>query len=180
MLQSFVFRPLYSKVLRLPSKLVFVHYSRAYSRSGTSEDDFDAARRWYLSFNKNSIPESISKTSYSRASGPGGQKTNKYVTDGACFRSALITTRTNSKATTTWHLSLLEQHVPKVIYQELPNCRYYVSSSNSISIQCDLHRSQGENKSETYQRLNDEIKKMYIDIVPGVTSPEQKAKIEQL
>jgi len=64
--------------------------------------------------------------------------------------------------------------------QELKGCRYYVASSNSIAIQCDSHRSQGENKAETYRRLSDEIKKIYSSTVPGITGPEQKAKIDQL
>jgi peptidyl-tRNA hydrolase ICT1 len=55
-----------------------------------------------------------------------------------------------------------------------------VSSSDSITIQCDSSRSQPENTEETHRKLAEEIKRIYKKRVPGITTPEQKARIEQL
>lgn len=41
------------------------------------QDDLDEARKWYTTFNEDSIPKG--QTSYSRSSGPGGQHVNKYA-----------------------------------------------------------------------------------------------------
>ena len=41
--------------------------------------DFDAARQWYSQFRRSTIPVTIAQTSFSKSSGPGGQKTNKLV-----------------------------------------------------------------------------------------------------
>ena len=77
-------------------------------------------------------------------------------------------------------MASLERHVPSIILSGLRNGSYFVSSSESISIQCDSHRSQSENEAETHIRLHNEIKRIYKAKVPGVTSPEQAKKVEQL
>jgi len=144
-----------------------VQKSRAFSsKYGDGDDaaDLDAARKWFAKFNENTIPMTISKTRFSNSSGPGGQKTNK----------------TSSKATTVWSVETLKHHIPKILHPELRSSRYYVSSSDSFTIQSDVHRSQTENKDETRRRFNEEIREIYRSRVPGVTSPEQKAKVEQL
>jgi len=142
---------------------------RTYASHGPSSNDndpkdFQEAREWFSRFNGATIPAKAAKTSFSRSSGPGGQKTNK----------------TSSKATTVWPIASLERHVPSVILSELQNSSYFVSSSKSISIQCDSHRSQSDNEAETHTRLHNEIKRIYKAKVPGVTSPEQAKKVEQL
>lgn len=88
--------------------------------------------------------------------------------------------RTSSKATTNWPRSALATHMPKALHQSLKNSRYYVSSSDSISIQCDSHRGQTENEEENYRRLHDEISQIYKRSVPGVTTQEKKQKHEAL
>lgn len=63
-------------------QLALVQSCKAYSSRPETEDDdkdLDTARQWFAKFNKNTIPEKISTTEYSKASGSGGQKTNKYV-----------------------------------------------------------------------------------------------------
>ncbi|KAF8857065.1 hypothetical protein BDZ45DRAFT_675011 [Acephala macrosclerotiorum] len=136
----------------------------SHSRSSDDEADFDAAREWHRRFNKSTIPVKIATTTFSCSSGPGGQKTNK----------------TASKATTTWSVKALMPHVPKVLHKELRGCRYYAPSSDSIIIQCDSDRSQTSNKEENFQRLADEITKMYKKKVPGVTSLAQKERVEKM
>jgi peptidyl-tRNA hydrolase ICT1 len=69
---------------KLPSRglLSLLQDYRAYSsRSNSNSEaaDLDAAREWFQGFNKSTIPEKIGKTEFSRSSGAGGQKVNKYV-----------------------------------------------------------------------------------------------------
>jgi peptidyl-tRNA hydrolase ICT1 len=70
---------------KTPSRgqLAVLQDCRAYSSwSGSSDSDaadLDSAREWYQRFNKSTIPEKIASTSFVKSSGPGGQKTNKYV-----------------------------------------------------------------------------------------------------
>jgi len=182
MLRGYAFPSLHFRAI--PCQFAFIQNSRASSsRSGDTDNEreLDLARKWFSNFNKHAIPESISKTTYTRASGSGGQKTNKFVHQMHCdYIALLIAIRTSSKANTTWAMSALEDHVPKILIPELRGCRYYVASSDAIAIQSDTHRNRTQNKSETHDKLQEEIKRLYSQRVPGVTSPEQKAKIEQL
>ncbi|KAK0114518.1 hypothetical protein ONS95_014008 [Cadophora gregata] len=159
-------RAIQSLIPQLRGQLSLAQNCRAHSsHSGHSDaSDLDTARDWFQRFNQSTIPVKIGQTTYSRSSGPGGQKVNK----------------TSSKATTVWPLYALQGHVPKILHQGLRDSNYYVASSDSISIQCDTTRSQIGNKEETYARLHDEITRIYKRRVPGVTSPEQKQKIEHL
>lgn len=64
------------------SLLALLQDCRAYSSRSTSDSeaaDLNAAREWFRGFNKSTIPEKIGKTEFSRSSGAGGQKVNKYV-----------------------------------------------------------------------------------------------------
>lgn len=180
MLQNHTLRSLCLKPVQ--SQLVFLQNCKAYSSrsSGDDEKDIDAARQWFSRFNKNTIPESISSTTYVAASGSGGQKTNKYCVPEYVSWTLLIVWRTSSKANTIWKISALKKHVPKLLISELLSCRYYVKSSDAIQIQCDAHRNRTQNKDETLIRLNDEIKKIYRETVPGITSAEQQAKVDKL
>ena len=78
MLKSHMFKSIYLSSVR--KQLLFVQNTRPFSsRYGTGDDteDLDAAREWFIKFNEGTIPSSISKTSFSKSGGPGGQKTNK-------------------------------------------------------------------------------------------------------
>ncbi|KAK2628908.1 hypothetical protein QTJ16_002011 [Diplocarpon rosae] len=152
---------------RLWERLSVLQNFRAYStqyENGNKAADLDAAREWFRHFSKSSIPAKIAQTTFVRSSGPGGQKTNK----------------TSSKAMTVWPLRILRGHVPKILHHGLRSSRFYVSSSDSISISCDTARNQTSNAEETHTRLYEEIIQIYKRRVPGVTSPEQKKKVEQL
>jgi hypothetical protein len=78
-LRTLYFRPLYFRPFSRP--LLCIQNSKAYSSRTTNDDeaDLDAARQWFSSFNKSTIPASIAKTTFSRSSGAGGQKVNKYL-----------------------------------------------------------------------------------------------------
>ncbi|KAI9052401.1 hypothetical protein LZ554_003749 [Drepanopeziza brunnea f. sp. 'monogermtubi'] len=150
---------------QLRGQLIALQGCRAYSSGGGSEAaDLDAARGWFQRFNKSTLPTKIATTTFVRSSGPGGQKTNK----------------TSSKAMTVWPLHALQLHVPKVLHQGLRSSRFYVPSSDSISIHCDTARNQTSNEEETHARLYEEITQIYKKRVPGITPPEQKRKVEQL
>lgn len=138
---------------------------RSYNhQQGHLVSEVEAARLWFSNFKKTSIPTKLSKTTFSRASGPGGQKTNK----------------TSSKATTVWPLSSLTPHLPAALHKEMKKSRYFVQSTQSILIQCDTHRNQTSNQEETYVRLFQEIKNIYQKTIPGATSLEQKERVEKL
>jgi protein subunit release factor B len=65
-------------------QLLFFQQSRTFSSKygdGKDAKDLDAARKWFGSFNEATIPTSISHTDFSKSSGPGGQKTNKYASE---------------------------------------------------------------------------------------------------
>ncbi|KAG4421390.1 hypothetical protein IFR04_005449 [Cadophora malorum] len=164
MLQYRTLQPLSSQLRR---QLSLFRNPRVYSsQSGNDSEaaELNAAREWFQHFNKSTIPAKLGQTTYSRSSGPGGQKVNK----------------TSSKATTVWPIYALQGHIPKVLHQGLRNSNYYVASSDSISIQCDTTRSQTGNRDETFTRLHDEVTRIYKKRVPGITSPEQRQKIEHL
>jgi len=63
----------------LHRQLFCLQNHRVYSQAGSNreEADLEAAREWYRSFSKSSIPTKVAETTFSRSSGPGGQKVNK-------------------------------------------------------------------------------------------------------
>ncbi|RDL31881.1 Uncharacterized protein BP5553_09283 [Venustampulla echinocandica] len=171
MLRSQTFKSYFSASAAFKSQhhLVLAQTLRTYSaRSGSDSQatEFEAARHWFQNFDQSAIAElgKLSKTDFSRSSGPGGQKVNK----------------TSSKATTVWSMGDLLRHVPKVFHSSLRTNRYYAPASDSISIQCDTNRNRIDNKNETYQRLAQEITRIYKSEVPGVTSEEQKQRVIEL
>ena len=47
------------------------------SKAEPSEEEQAAGRQWLATFNPSTIPRHLCQVTYSRASGPGGQKVNK-------------------------------------------------------------------------------------------------------
>lgn len=47
------------------------------NKDGLSEDEQAIGRQWLASFSSKTIPKNLCEVTYSRASGPGGQKVNK-------------------------------------------------------------------------------------------------------
>jgi peptidyl-tRNA hydrolase ICT1 len=75
---------IFKALSKSPSRgqLAFLQDRRAYSSRSTSDSeavDLDSAREWFRRFNKSTIPKKIAKTEFSRSSGAGGQKVNKYI-----------------------------------------------------------------------------------------------------
>lgn len=52
-------------------------YASKRPSSTFDEADFSAARKWLAALNPDTIPQNICEMTFSRSSGPGGQKVNK-------------------------------------------------------------------------------------------------------
>ncbi|KAI0814093.1 hypothetical protein GGR55DRAFT_633986 [Xylaria sp. FL0064] len=150
-------------VLSLSSGSPLVHLRRIrYQAHDAAFDpaDLEEARKWYASFNEDSLPKG--HTSYSRSSGPGGQHVNK----------------TESKATSVWTISELSKGLPKLIRSALRSSRYYFLRNDSIIIHAQTHRSRTANTDENHHKLVDELHRIYREQVPGVTSEKKVKKHE--
>ena len=149
----------------------------------SSLEDQAAARQWLANFTPDSIPLKICDIRYSRSSGPGGQKVNKYNDhDHTKMINSLLDwlERTNSKATLRIFLKDLSPIMPKLIHQRLPFSRYYAKRSESLVIQADGSRRQAQNEEECLRKLQDLILETARSAVRGETSPEQAAKVKAL
>ncbi|KAK1783287.1 hypothetical protein QBC45DRAFT_400187 [Copromyces sp. CBS 386.78] len=130
--------------------------------AGFDPDELAEARRWHKSFQPSTLPQG--DTSFSRSSGPGGQHVNK----------------TETKATTTWPISKLQAHVPKILHAKLRNSKYYTRGNDSITIQAQTERSRSANQAANHQKLYDELMGLYAKTVPAESSPDKARKYEAL
>ncbi|KAI0096592.1 hypothetical protein GGR51DRAFT_543160 [Nemania sp. FL0031] len=126
------------------------------------QDDLDEARKWYTTFNEDSLPKA--QTSYSRSSGPGGQHVNK----------------TESKATSVWPIGELSKGLPKLIRSALRSSRYYSMRNDSITIQAQTLRSRSANTDENHRKLIEELHRIYREQVPPSTSEKKIKKHEDI
>ncbi|KAI1121832.1 hypothetical protein F5Y10DRAFT_255504 [Nemania abortiva] len=126
------------------------------------QDDLHEARKWYTSFNGDSIPKG--HTSYSRSSGPGGQHVNK----------------TESKATSVWPVGELSKGLPKLMRSALRSSRYYSIRNDSITIQAQTLRSRTANTDENHRKLVEELHRIYREQVPAATSEKKVKKHEEI
>lgn len=133
-----------------------------------SDADIGLAKEWLLSFHHDSIPKNVFEISYSRSSGPGGQKVNK----------------TSSKATISlqsyqWLNPKTCQWIPDAIRAQLSENGFrYQTKSGGILIQSDTFRCRDANTEECFRRLLAEIKNLVE--FEGETSQEDKEKWEKL
>ncbi|ESA42008.1 hypothetical protein GE21DRAFT_10427 [Neurospora crassa] len=130
--------------------------------AGFDPEELAEARRWHKSFHPSTLPQG--DTSFSRSSGPGGQHVNK----------------TETKATTTWPISKLIAHLPKILHAELRHSKYYTRGNDSITIQAQTERSRSANQAENHQKLYDELINLYAKTVPAESSPDKARKYEAL
>ena len=133
-----------------------------------SEKEVSAAREWLNTFSSEHVPPYIFDISYSRASGPGGQKVNK----------------TSSKATVS--LSAEEWLNPQVCFwipgpvraQLQEKGIRYQTKSGGILIQSDSSRSRDTNTRECFSKLAHEIKKAVS--FPNETNEEDLRKWDEV
>lgn len=129
-----------------------------------TQSEIAAARLWLDSFPHTSIPRSNFDISYSRSSGPGGQKVNK----------------TSSKATVAAepHVWLNPHYcswIPGPIRDQIAQKKLrYETKHGGILIQSDTSRSREVNTDECFRKLLHEIKT--IVHFEGEVSSEDKKK----
>ncbi|PVH23817.1 hypothetical protein CXQ85_004111 [Candidozyma haemuli] len=142
--------------------LKWVRFSSTFSR-----EEVEAARQW-LEVADAKIPRSIFDITYSRSSGPGGQKVNK----------------TSSKATVAlepykWLNPQFCYWIPKPVLSQLGEKRIrYHTKSGGLLIQSDKTRNREDNTAECFKKLADEFRKnVYFE---SEVSEEDKLKWEEL
>jgi len=150
------------------SRSHYRHLSQVVARFYSNSSDVLKSKEWLQSFDSSQIPRHLFNISYSRSSGPGGQKVNK----------------TSSKATVSlnegeWLQSSKCYWIPSPIRQQLHEKPIrYVTKSNGLLIQCDTSRSRDQNTNNCFSRLLEEIKsKVYFS---SDVKEEDKAKWIQL
>lgn len=113
-----------------------------------SEKDIEAAKLWLQNFSTKKIPIREFDISFSRASGPGGQKVNK----------------TSSKATVSlspdkWLNPQFCYWIPKAIRDQLETKPVrYETKNGGLVIQSDTSRNRDVNAEECFNKLLREIK----------------------
>lgn len=133
-----------------------------------NDKEIDAAKKWMENFTHTHIPKHLFNISYSRSSGPGGQKVNK----------------TSSKATISleageWLSPQKCFWIPLAIQDQLKQKKIrYETKDHGLLIQSDTFRSRDTNTEECFKKLLREVKEnVYF---PGEVSEEDKQKWEQL
>ncbi len=149
---------------------------------GIDENDMTEAREWLANFNSNTIPKNICDISFSRSSGPGGQNVNKLVEllQAYATLSHAKICRVNSKATLRLPVNLLQPLLPGLFHQPLVLSRYYAGKSNSLVIQADGNRKQGDNVLQCFEKLHGIILAIGKSVVRGETSLNQKERVKSL
>lgn len=110
--------------------------------------EIEGARKWLLSFDHAKVPRSIFEISFSRSSGPGGQKVNK----------------TSSKATVSlephqWLQPQFCYWIPKPILSQIATKKLrYQTKAGGLLIQSDSSRNRETNTDECFRKLVQAIK----------------------
>ncbi|KAL4820774.1 hypothetical protein BDW67DRAFT_180334 [Aspergillus spinulosporus] len=138
--------------------------SFASRRADVPSDELAVARDWLSKFNSTTIPRHVGEVSFSRSGGPGGQNVNKV----------------NSKATLKVPLDSLLPLLPPIIHSPLQSSRYYAARTHSLVIQSEESRKQAANVDACYDKLHQLLKTTAEKLVPGETSPEQRARVQKL
>lgn len=77
-------------------------------------------------------------------------------------------------------LEELLSRAPPFLHQCLRESRYFAAKTNSLVIQSDDSRKQGDNEAQCFRKLYDEIVESASKVLPGETSEAQKAKVIKL
>ncbi|PVH17023.1 uncharacterized protein CXQ87_004582 [Candidozyma duobushaemuli] len=138
---------------------------RFYSQKSFSKEEIEEAKRW---LDNPQINRAVFEITYSRSSGPGGQKVNK----------------TSSKATVAlepwkWLNPQFCFWIPKPILAQIEEKRIrYHTKSGGLLIQSDRSRNREDNTADCFKKLGDEIRRVVE--FEGKVSEEDKAKWEEL
>lgn len=117
-------------------------------QGGITEKEVETAKKWLESVTFEKIPRQVFDITFSRSSGPGGQKVNK----------------TSSKATVAmepykWLNPQFCYWIPKAVIQQIKekNIRYH-TKSGGLLVQSDLTRNREDNVDECFKKILNEIK----------------------
>lgn len=131
----------------IPNRLIKQPVTFLRFTSSFTKEEIALAQEWLDSFTPSQIPKDHFTISFSRSSGPGGQKVNK----------------TSSKATIqlephVWLNPYYCSWIPKPVLQQITDKVRYQTKSGGILIQCDTTRNRETNTDECFKRLLQEIK----------------------
>ena len=93
---------------------------------------------------------------------------------------SLTPVRTNSKATVRLPARDLLPLIPTMLHAPLRASRHYASRSDSIVVQSDGSRKQGENVEECFHKLHQLIVHIGESKIPGETSSQQVNRVRRL
>lgn len=137
-------------------------------QSGVPAQEVERARKWLDTFTYQQIPREVFDITFSRSSGPGGQKVNK----------------TSSKATVAmepykWLNPQFCYWMPKAVLQQIQTKRLrYHTKSGGLVVQSDLTRNREDNVDECFKKILAGIREnVYFE---AETSEEDKKKWEEL
>jgi peptidyl-tRNA hydrolase ICT1 len=86
--------------------------------------------------------------------------------------------RTESKATTVWPVSQLISGLPKLLQSQIRRSRYYTAGTDSLTFHAQTERRRASNLGENRAKLVEELRRIYHEVVPGETDPEDVKKHE--
>ena len=93
---------------------------------------------------------------------------------------SLTLARTNSKATVRLPARDLLPLIPTMLHAPLRASKHYASRSDSIVVQSDSSRKQGENVEECFHKLHQLIVHIGETKIPGETSLQQVNRVRKL
>jgi len=88
--------------------------------------------------------------------------------------------RTESKATTIWPVSRLIFGLPKLLRTQIRRSRYYTAGTDSLTFHAQTERRRASNLDENKVKLVEELRRIYHEVVPGETDPEDTKKHESM
>ena len=94
--------------------------------------------------------------------------------------SGLCDARVSSKATFRLDVDRFLPRVPKLLHESIKSSRYYANKSNSLVIQADTSRNQGDNVRDCYTKLHQALKDAAKKSIKGESSREQVEKVKRL
>jgi peptidyl-tRNA hydrolase ICT1 len=70
--------------------------------------------------------------------------------------------------------------LPQALHKAVRSSRYYTASSDALTFHAQTSRSRGTNLDNNRKKLEDEISRIYREMIPGETSAESKEKHKQM
>ncbi|KAJ5918694.1 hypothetical protein N7454_009838 [Penicillium verhagenii] len=151
------------------------------STKGSSDQDFELARKWLKTLDSQTVPRQVGELSFSRSSGPGGQNVNKSVHIGAIptfltlqiiSAGLIVGAEFLSQRSCLW---CRVYSTPK-----LQASRFAAERSQALVFHSDESRKQASNVDSCFDKLHQLLESSAKAVIPGETSPEQKDRVHNL